>query len=130
MFEQSCQRTEQISVYVFDINFFIMLAMTVVNNFGLIAKSLICKLKILICLLLQQLCSHICLATLIISCCLARAFGRPKGAKEQERINFAKYMCEPSCSSISVVSNFADKTFFHMTDEIGKLSSVCEGIHS
>ena len=51
------------------------------------------------CSVLQQLFSHICLAKLILSCCFARAAlaRRPKGAKQQERINFAKQMCEKSC---------------------------------
>ena len=62
------------------------------------AKSLICKLKIPS-LVLQQLSSHICLAKLTLSCCFARAAlaRRPKGVKQQERINFAKQMCEESC---------------------------------
>ena len=48
---------------------------------------------------LQQLPPHICLATLILSCCFA-PFGRRASAaraKQQERINFAKQMCEKSC---------------------------------
>merc|ERR1712055_347204 len=51
------------------------------------------------CLVLQQLSSHICLPKLILSCCFARAAlaRRPKGEKQQERINFAKQMCEESC---------------------------------
>ena len=60
-----------------------------------IAKSVICKIWVV----LQQLFSHICLAKLIISCCFA-PFGRRASAaraKQQERINFAKQMCEKSC---------------------------------
>ena len=51
------------------------------------------------CLVLQQLSSHICLAKLILSCCFSRAalVRRPKGGQQQERINFAKQMCEESC---------------------------------
>ena len=51
------------------------------------------------CSVLQQLFSHICLAKLILFCCFARAAlaRRPNGAKQQERINFAKQMCEKSC---------------------------------
>ena len=47
------------------------------------------------CLILQQVFSHICLAKLVLSCCFARAAfaRRPKGAKQQERINFAKQIC-------------------------------------
>ena len=59
------------------------------------AKSAICKIWVV----LQQLFSHICLAKLILSCCFAQAAlaRRPKGAKQQERVNFAKQMCEKSC---------------------------------
>ena len=56
------------------------------------ARSLICR----ICVVLQQLSSHICLAKLILSCCFARDWSAAR-AKQQERINFANQMCEENC---------------------------------
>ena len=55
-----------------------------------IAKRHICRIWIVL-----QLCSHICLAKLIISCCYRRASTARAG--QPERINFAKLMCELSC---------------------------------
>ena len=67
----------------------------------------------------QRICSHICLAKLILSCCFT-LFGRPSSArtKQQENINFAKQICESSCWRTKQISifNFADKTFCYKTD--------------
>ena len=46
---------------------------------------------------LQQLPSHICLATLILSCCFAPFGRRATQAKQEETNNFCKQMREESC---------------------------------
>ena len=85
---------------------------------GRIAKSLICKLKILTYLVLQQLYSHICLVKLIISCRFARAAlaRRKKGEKQQKRINFCQ--ANVRANLLEDDSNFADKTFCYVADAL------------